>query len=253
MIDPISTLSIHSHAESKSSVLNEFAPLPKMLLTVLFLFLTVSFQRYDWTGTLIFAGIPFGLAWITGHDAGRLFRRTLIALPFILCAGIANCFFDRSAVAMPFGGTMPGGFVSLFVLIFKTLATAGCVLLLSASTPMNDLSGAMASLHIPCVLILQIQLMFRYLGLVMTEAASMKTAYFLRNPECRHIPVQDWGHLTGHLFLRTVERSEAVYRAMQCRLFHAGTPLPRSRAASGPERMMAVSTAVLLIFLRCFL
>ena len=41
--------------------------------------------------------------------------------------------------------------------------------------------------------------------------------------------------ICGRLFLRSVERAEGVYRAMQCRLFHAGERLPPGEAGTPLE------------------
>lgn len=217
------------------SALHRVSPLPKVCFTLGFLILTVSFERYDWGGCALFALLPFLLARIGRLSVPGLFLRTLVALPFVLCAGVANLFFDRNQIEVIGDFTLSGGTVSLFVLIAKTLATVGIVLTLSASTSIQEISGALVRLHVPCILVLQLQLLFRYLLLVAEEARNLANGYFLRNPACRIIPVHDWGMLAGRLFLRSVERANAVYRAMQCRLFHAGNPLLAAANGSPAE------------------
>ncbi len=215
--------------------LSELSPLVKVCFVLGFLFLTVSFGRYDWKGSTLFACMPFLLAMVGRVSAGKLLRRAVWALPFVVCTGAANLFFDREPTTFAADIMLPGGVISFWVLMAKTLATTGMVLLLAATTSISGISGALVRLHVPCLLILQLQLLCRYLVLTAEEARNLANGYFLRNPGCRLIPVRDWGMLCGRLFLRSVERADAVYRAMQCRLFRAGDPLPAGRAGSGVE------------------
>ena len=215
--------------------LSVLSPLPKVCFVLGFLILSVSFHRYDWLGSTVFAGVPFLLALSNGISPVKLLRGALPALPFVLCAGTANLFFDREAVESAAGLTLPGGLLSFWVLGCKTLAAAGMVLLLAATTTLSGISGALTRLHVPCILILQIQLLCRYLLLTAEEARNLANGYFLRNPRCRLLPVRDWGMLCGRLFLRSVERADAVYQAMQCRLFHAGDALPSGAGGSFGE------------------
>lgn len=205
-----------------------FSPLPKVVFLLFFLVLTISWGRYDWLGSTLFAGVPFLLASLGGVPVVGLLRRAIWALPFVLCAAGANLFFDRELIEVLEGVSLPGGVISFEVIVAKTLATTGMVLLLTATTTLTDISGALAQLRVPCILILQIQLLCRYLVLTAQEARNLSHGYFLRNPSCRIIPVRDWGMLFGRLFLRSVERANAVYQAMQCRLFYAGKPLKKS-------------------------
>ena len=197
--------------EEERGAFRHFAPIPKVVLLVGYLVLVVSFERYDWRGTLILALVPYVLAVLGGLSPWFILKRACVALPFVLCAGGANFFFDSPANAG----------ISLGVLTAKTFGTVGGVLLLTLTTSMSGITGALAALRVPCLLILQIQLMFRYLILAMEEALHITNAYHLRNPECRLIPVRDWGQLAGQLFIRTVRRGNGVYAAMQCRLFSA--------------------------------
>lgn len=228
------------------------APLPKVCFVLGFLLLSVSFGHYALAGTVLFALTPFLLAVLGGIPAGTLFRRALTALPFVLCAGIANLFFDRLPVPL-YGLTVPGGLLSLLVLTAKTLATVGMVLLLAATTSMQDIAGSLTRLHVPCLLILVLQLLYRYLFLLAEEAVSMRNAYFLRNPGCRVIPLREWGSLTGRLFIKSVERADAVYAAMQCRLFRAGAPLRSGRQGGWREWTGFVLLFGVFFFLRMYL
>lgn len=231
------------------SFLRRRAPLPKVCFTILFLVLTVSFSKYALAGTVLFAAVPFLLAAAAKLPVTVLLFRIIPALPFIFCTGIANLFFDHTPVHV-FSFELSGGTVSLLVLIAKTLASVGMVLLLSSTTAFRDLAGALRCLHVPCLLILVLQQLFRYLALLAREAGNMRNACFMRNPECRIIPLREWGNLAGRLFIKSTVHADAVYAAMQCRLFHAGKPLPARGKGSPLEWCIVILLSVLLCFLR---
>ena len=237
-------------APSASGAFSRLAPLPKVCLVLGFLILTVSFGRRAWCGCTLFAVVPYLLARAGGVSPVVLLRRASLALPFVLCAGAANLFIDREPVAVGAGLTLPGGVVSFWVLIAKTLAATGMVLLLAAVTSISGISGALVRLRVPCILILQIQLLCRYLLLTAEEARNLCNACLLRNPGCRIVPVRDWSTLCGRLFLRSVERANAVYRAMQCRLFHAGEPLPPGETGTAGEWCGVGALLLVFVFLR---
>lgn len=237
-------------ARSEASALHRISPLPKATFCLAFLILTVSFPRYDVVGSALFAAAPCLFALAGRLSLKKLCRRSLAALPFVFCAGIANCFFDSAQVEILPGAFMQGGAASLLVLTAKTFAAVGMALVLTATTQFSEIAGALHRLHAPCVLILQIQLSFRYLGLVLEEARNTTNAYFLRNPARRIVPLSDWGSLIGRLFLRTVERAESVWKAMQCRLFHAGRPLPAASGSSWREWIGTVFAIIALFILR---
>ncbi len=224
------------------------APLTKVVTLVGYLILLVSFPRYAWNGVFLFAFLPYAAAWGCGISPFFLAKRVLIALPFVLCAGVANCFFDHASVEIFSGVALSGGFLSLLVLMAKTFGAVGAVLLVSLTTSMSGITRALAMLRVPCLMIIQIQLMLRYLILTMEEALHITNAYFMRNPDCKRIPVHDWGMLAGQLFVRTVRRGNAIYAAMQCRLFSARAPVSDVQR---PRKHDWWATVLLLFSLAC--
>jgi len=149
------------HPTRAEGFLRRLSPLPKVCFALGFLALVVSFGRYGWRGCVVFALLPFLAAALGGISLAWLGRRALLALPFVLCAGVANLFFDHRPVEVWNGAEVPGGVVSLVVLIAKTAAAVGVALTLSASTRIGEMAGAMAFFRVPCILILQFQLVLK--------------------------------------------------------------------------------------------
>lgn len=228
-------------ARSGGGLLNHLSPLPKVVWLLAFLVVTVSIGRLQWGCALFFAGVPLALAW-TGYIAvGVLMRRACVALPFVLFAGVADCFFDY-----------PRGWIALTVLLLKTWATVGTVLVVVSTLSISALTGALHRLHFPCLLVMQIQFLLRYVELVITEAGNLVVAYTVRSGR-RMIPVRDWGELMGRLFLRSVDHATSIYHAMQCRLFHAGRGLQKSSPGSILEWFWVSFSLLVLVAMRCFL
>jgi cobalt/nickel transport system permease protein len=101
----------------------------------------------------------------------------------------------------------------------KTLLAVSAVLILMAATTFTDISRQLALMGMPKIICLQLILTYRYLAVLIREAASMFTAYILRAPGRKGIRIQNMGSFLGTLLLRSFDRAERVYQAMKCRGF----------------------------------
>ncbi len=245
---------------SGSNALAAVSPDARVIFALFFIILIVSFGRYDLTGTGVFALLAFLLAQccLGGRMTGKIFLRVLAAMPFVVCAGLANCFFDRSVHSLG-GWELNGGTVALIVMMLKTAGAAGMALILAFSTPFDEISGVLCRWHVPPVLVLQLELMFRYISVLSGEGAAMVKAYFLRSNGLRRIRLADFGTLAGGLFLKSHERSKNVYAAMQCRLFEydrsgrCGGGAFRAGEGSWKKQALLIFCLVLLGMMRYFL
>ena len=71
-------------------------PLPKLLLTVFYIFVTVSFNKYDITGLffmLLFPVVAYQIAGIAVHTC---FHKLRIVMPLVCAVGLFNPFFDKA-------------------------------------------------------------------------------------------------------------------------------------------------------------
>jgi cobalt/nickel transport system permease protein len=180
------------------------------------------------------------LAWLTivaaslvGHlGALRTARGAFIALPFLLAA--LPLVFTRpedplGSVALgPLTLTISGEGLRLFTTIgLKSWVSVQAALLLAFTTPFHDLVDALRQLRLPRIMVAIISFMYRYLDVLAGEAGRMMRARAARSA----VPAGGrggasfrWrasvtGHLVGSLFLRSYERSERIYAAMQARGF----------------------------------
>ena len=141
-------------------------------------------------------------------------------------------------------------------ILVKSWISVQAALLLTFTTPFHDLVEGLRQLRLPRIMVAIISFMYRYLAVLLGEASRMSRARAARSAgrdEARGGSLR-WratvtGQMVGSLFLRSYERSERVYAAMQARGFDgelrslAGPAL--SRAAVG---WLAVALAALVAF-----
>ena len=108
----------------------------------------------------------------------------------------------------------------------KSWVSVQAALLLSFTTPFPDLVESLRRLRVPRLLVAIIGFMYRYLAVLTGEAGRLNRARQSRSAvvEGRGGGSLRWragvvGGMVGSLFLRSYERSERVYAAMQARGF----------------------------------
>jgi cobalt/nickel transport system permease protein len=157
----------------------------------------------------------------------RLSRGAFIAAPFVLVA--VPLIFTRPGD--PIGSIGPltisgEGLVMFATIAAKSWLSVQAALLLTFTTPFHDLIDAMRDLRVPRILVAIIGFMYRYLAVLGEEATRMLRARSARSAAATATAGGSlvWrasvtGHMVGSLFLRSYERSERIYAAMQARGF----------------------------------
>lgn len=201
-------------------------PLAKLLAAAIYIICVVSLGRYDVISLVLFALYPVLLIKAAQIPFAVIFKRSLIALPFCLFIGISGLFFETATILQIGPVAVSYGMMALFALLARSMFCVAAVLILVAVTPFAALTNALRCLRIPVLFVALLEMTYRYIGVLLEEAASLYTAYKLRNPGGPGVAVRDMGLLIGQLFLRSFGRAERIYQAMQCR----GYALERSQA-----------------------
>ena len=219
IIDAIHTLSTMEELASGASFLHRLHPGIKIWITFVYLVAVLSFSRYELVGLISLLFYPALMIPLAEIRFAQIFKRVLVALPFSLFAGISNIVFERTVVVAigPLPVTL--GMISFLSLMLKTFLCVSAVLVLVATTPSFVLFSQLRKLCIPRILVLTIMMTYRYIFLLLDEAASMTAAYHLRAPNKKGILMKDMGSFLGQLILRCFDRSERIYSAMECRGF----------------------------------
>jgi cobalt/nickel transport system permease protein len=212
----------------------------KLLATCAFVLAVASFPKYEVAGLIPFLALPVGLA-VVGRVPPRPLARLLAAAsPFALLVGAANPLLDRAPVALG-GTTVPAGALSLVSLLLRFVLCTGAALVLVATTSVPALLRAMAQLGLPRPFVAQVQLLYRYLFLLVDEGARLSAARRLREPARRLPGAGTARRMLASLLWRTWERGDRIYQCMKARGFDGAFPL------LAPARFRAVDAAYLAL------
>lgn len=113
--------------------------------------------------------------------------------------------------------SITSGMLVFFSVLFKTYLCVMAVLLLVATTPVVSLTDSLRLLRVPLVFINVFEMTYRYIGTLLEQTNSMYTAYRLRGGRKKGVELRHMGPFLGQLLLRSFDRAERVYSAMQCR------------------------------------
>ena len=194
----------------KNTIIHNIHPLIKMVVTVVYIVCILSVRRYD---LLRFSYFLFYLIITTALAELPLkiiIKRTMIALPFVLFAGISNLIINRETAFSIGRIAITYGLISFVVLIIRTMFSVWALLILIATTRFSDLTKQLIRLHIP-------PLIYRYIGVLAEEVSTMLVSYRLKNPAYKWPHIKHMGPFVGNLFLKSINKAERIYNAMKCR------------------------------------
>ncbi|MDR2884819.1 MAG: cobalt ECF transporter T component CbiQ [Deferribacteraceae bacterium] len=217
--------SMESLAEG-DSVIHRLPPMAKLVTTLVYVVMVVSFNRYNLSGLIPYAVYPIILISLSQTPYNMLLKRLVIAMPFALFGGAANIFFDRDVAFTIASIAVTYGVVSFLSIMMKTVLTVATVLILISTTRISDISDSLVRLKVPPLFVLSLMMTYRYISVLLEEAGTMYTAYSLRSPNVKGVKIGDMGVFVGQLMIRSLDRAERIYAAMKCRgfnsIYHAG-------------------------------
>jgi len=218
MINSLSNMRLLDDLARKETFIHKIHPLIKLLTTVVYLTVVVSFERYEIIGLLPFIFYPILIFAFAELPVAPILKMILLIEPFIIGIGILNPLFDQSKVL--FGGiAISKGWVTFLSILIKCSLTVTASILLIATTGMDRFAAALRMVKIPKIFVLQLLLTYRYISVLIEEVSRMIRAYLLRAPGQKGLKWRAWGSFAGQILLRTFERAERVYQAMNLRGF----------------------------------
>jgi cobalt/nickel transport system permease protein len=236
----------------RDSAIHRLDPRAKLVTTLVFILVVVSFDRYAISALLPFGLFPLALIILADLPPRYLLKKLLLAAPFALCVGIFNPWLDRQTL-LQFGPlAIPGGWVSFASILLRFTLTVLAALVLIATTSFAGVCRALEGLGAPRVFALQLLFLFRYLFVLLDEAQRLARARALRSFGGRGPGMQVFGHLTGQLLLRTLDRAGRVHLAMLCRGFDGELRLPRRARIGRPEIVFTLGWSAVFIALRLY-
>lgn len=220
--------------EERDSVLHRADARAKVPAAVLYILAITSTREGDWAALgLLVAPVIVG-AYASKLGPWFVLRRTFLALPFVLVA--LPLIFTRPGEVMAtvpvLGWTVSdNGVVAVATILARSWIAVAVAALLVSTTTIVELLRALRTFRVPGLLVATVFFAYRYFFVIGEEAVRMLRARDSRSaslPDHRSGGTLRWrarvaGYMVGSLFVRSLERSERVYAAMQARGY-AGEP-----------------------------
>ena len=204
---------------AQESAIHALHPLIKLLVTLAYIIVVVSFPKYALSGLSVMVLYPILIFQASGIPVRTCFHKLRVVMPLVCAVGLLNPFFDRVPLRYLGNLAVSGGVISMITLMLKGIFSLMASFLLVATTKMDALCAALRKLHIPSILVTLLLLTYRYIAVMIEEISIMTDAYHLRAPGQKGIHISAWGSFLGQLLLRSMDRADELYQSMQLRGF----------------------------------
>ncbi|MBR3645392.1 MAG: hypothetical protein IKN54_03150 [Lachnospiraceae bacterium] len=185
-------------------------PLARLIVTVIFICLTLSFEKmnvYGCAGMLIYVLVQSILDDI---DMVEGIKRFAPAFAVLLVLGVSN------GIVFYLSGTK-GAEYTMIVLLEKGALAVLASYILFIQIGIEGICSALYAIHVPGIMITVLMLNYRYVIVILKEIERMLDAYRLRSAEKKGIHISAWGSFAGLLLIRCIERAKDVYSSMTIR------------------------------------
>lgn len=195
-----------------------------LLVTLGYLAVLLSVPLENLSMLVWFAIYPIVASALCGIGFGSVLIKSCYVLPFIVCIGVFNPFIDREIVFYIGNIGVSKGWVTFVSIILRGLFSMQAVIILISACGFNGMCRGLERMGVPVFLTVQLQFVYRYLSVILSEALDMRRARAARGYGRKSMPVRMWGTFVGQLFLRTLARGERIHQAMLARGFSGRIP-----------------------------
>ncbi len=203
---------IDRHANLNSSI-HRLSPALKIKSTFLFLAvlligLPLLGYKNALVGFCVYGILALVTALISQVPFFFLLTRSALVLPFSALIVTVNYFSGNFTLAQ------------MVATLFKSLLSIFTLLMLTSTTPFHEILKELSRWGFPKLFIIILAFMYRYFFLLVGEIEALERAL-----QMRHSTVHGWqrikvyANIVGLLLVRSYERAERVYHAMQMRGF----------------------------------
>lgn len=233
------------------SPLHRVHPLSKLLTTILYIAVTVSFPKYNLSGLAVMVLFPVFLFQVSGIPIRTCFYKVRYVLPLVLAVGIFNPLLDKAPMLRIGNLLVSGGTISMLTLMLKGVFSLMASFLLIATTKIDQLCGSLRKVHVPELIVTLFLLTYRYIGVMVEQVAIMSEAYALRAPGQKGIHISAWGSFLGQLLLRSMDQATELYQSMVQRGFDGSFRYAASSRFTGADWSYLLIGTALLLLVRC--
>ncbi len=217
-------------------------PRSKLLSGIIFVFGVISIgEPWLLVAAFIFAA---GFALRGGFMVGQLFKKLALIFPFLALMGIPLLF----GAGLP---PAPERVELAALILLKALTAMTFTLYVFFNQPVEEMLEAMEHLKVPSAVTTVIYLAYRYGFLfiqeMQTTLKALQARLFKAQLSWQSLPV--YGEVAGGLFIKSLNRSETVYRAMAARGFKGKIPVGCPRPVNKMDLVMAAGPVAFVVAL----
>ena len=235
---------------NNNNILNKIHPLVKLIISVIYILFLTSINKYNLTITLSMSIYLIVVSIIGDLSIKNCIKRLKIVLFFLIIIGIANPILDRQVVTSI--GIIPitTGMISALTLILKGIFAIISSYFLIITTGVENICYALKKLHIPNILITIFMLIYRYIIVLLKEVQKIWIAYSLRAPKQKGIHFKAWGSMIGSLMIRSIDKAEVIYQAMELRGFSPDNFFMKNQKIDRTSIIYFMAGLLLLLIIR---
>ena len=235
---------------NNNNILNKIHPLVKLIISVVYILFLTSINKYNLTITLAMSIYLIIVSIIGDLSIKNCIKRLRIVLFLLIIIGIANPILDRQVVTSI--GIIPitTGMISALTLILKGIFAIISSYFLIVTTGVENICYALKKLHIPNILITIFMLIYRYIIVLLKEVQKIWTAYSLRAPKQKGIHFKAWGSMIGSLMIRSIDKAEVIYQAMELRGFSPDNFFMKNQKIDRTSIIYFMAGLLLLLIIR---
>jgi cobalt/nickel transport system permease protein len=258
---PAGTIQRASYLEGKS-ILHRCDARVKLALLLSFLLTAAFLPIGAWVVYGLMGGLLFVAVLASELPLATLVKRSLILEIPILLVLLPQLFLQKGdfVVLTIFNGFRISfslsGLERVISLLIRSILSLGFAVLIIAATRFEDLLAGMRACGLPRVLAAILGLMWRYLFILIEEVERMTQARASRSaaavdaggPSGGSLAwrAQVTGGMAGALLLRTLERSEHIYQAMQARGYDGEVRLSTVNGSLSWEQKISILLILLM-------
>lgn len=202
----------------QNTFIHRLDPRAKVITTLVFIIMVVSFDKYEIAPLLPFFFYPVLLLAVGNLPTSFFLKKLVMVAPFVFFVAIFNPLLDRQVLIQLGPLAITGGWISFLSVILRFILTVGAAFILIASTGFTAVCMALEKMGTPRIMAVQLLLLYRYLFVLGRETIRMARAHSLR-AFGRKMRLSIFRQLVGTLLLRTLDRAQRIHMAMLCRGF----------------------------------
>ncbi|GAB4366218.1 MAG: energy-coupling factor transporter transmembrane protein EcfT [Calditrichia bacterium] len=211
------------HHRAGNSLIHRADPRLKFLIILFYIFMVVSIPYPLKRFFLPVALLPLTCALLSGVSLGHYLSKLLRLYPMVFFISFLLPFFpSESGIMGRFGflTVYQTGLQNFILINVKSVLIIFMSIVMMVTTDFSLMLKGLEKLRLPSLMIMVLSFMYRFIFLLIDEAERMQMAYasrYIRLPFFTRLRIL--AQQIGVLFIRTFERGERVYQAMDARGF----------------------------------